>query len=193
MSIAGMPGHEGDATRQRAMRHRDAQSSRHGDAGRDAADDFHFDAGRFEREHFFTAAPEHKRVAALQAHHLFAGPGRADHQAFDKVLRRRLAAAALADFDNPGVRTGMRQYGAVYQVVNQDDIGEAEHARCLERQELRVAGAGASQKHLAGGGGLLHGRHRRAGRRCRRRAGHDELSNELVLLLFASDMPTRPG
>jgi hypothetical protein len=65
-------------------------------------------------------APEHERVAALQAHDLEGRRGRVDEQRVDLLLRHRDATGRLADVDelgrdrrearaNPATRVGRRR------------------------------------------------------------------------------------
>ena len=52
-----------------------------------------------QRERLFAAAPEHERVAALEAHDAQPAPRVLDEQAVEHVLLDRLPAGALADVE----------------------------------------------------------------------------------------------
>ena len=61
-----------------------------------------------ERLHVLRGAAEDHRVAAFQAQHdTLAGQRLAHQQRTDFSLRRGMAAAALADINEPGCRVGM--------------------------------------------------------------------------------------
>ena len=57
------------------------------------------DARGAQRSHLLAAAAEHERIAALQPHDEVPRARLADHELLDERLRRRAAAAALADGD----------------------------------------------------------------------------------------------
>jgi hypothetical protein len=96
-----MAGDEHHAVRMLAVRQRRAQRGQRRQAGGDAVDDLHRRCRRTQVLHLLAAAAEDERVAALEAHHVFAFARGHDHQLFDEGLRRALAAAALADVDDP--------------------------------------------------------------------------------------------
>ena len=62
-----MARYQGYAVREIAVRHGNAQRRSNADAGGDAADHFHLDPCRPQHLQFLAAAPEHKRIAALDA------------------------------------------------------------------------------------------------------------------------------
>ena len=68
---------------------------RGGHAGRHAGHDLERNASRRERLGLLAAAPEHERVAALQAHHALAGPAQLHEQVVRLLLR---SAAAPGSF-----------------------------------------------------------------------------------------------
>ena len=43
----------------------------------------------------------------------------------------------------------MRQTATAHQLVDQDHVGDAQGARCLERHQLRVAGSCTNQEDLS--------------------------------------------
>ena len=100
--------------------------------------------------YFFTAAPKNERVAALQAHHVFALIGGHHHEFFDESLRCGFAAAALAHVHDAGTwgRVGGDDL-VVDQVVDQQDRGGLYCFDCLDGQQLRVTRAGADQGAFA--------------------------------------------
>ena len=72
--------------------------------GGDAGHDLERDAGLAQHQRLLAAAPEHERVAALEAHDAAAGARVLDQQPVDLVLRHLRPAALLADVDQLGVR-----------------------------------------------------------------------------------------
>ena len=144
-----MRGDERDAACEAAVRDRDAERRRHADAGSDARNHLDLDASGDESLHFLAAAPEDERITALETGHHLPLPGVEDHQALDELLRRRCAAAALADFDHARVGACVGEAAAAHQLVDQDDIRHAEHARGLQRHQFRVARTCSDQVDLA--------------------------------------------
>ena len=113
---------------------------------RDARHDIDRNPRRAQCVALLAAAAEHERVAALQAHHAPPGTRLAQQQAVNEFLRRRLAAAALADLDHPGAGRGVVEHAAVDEVVDQDHLGLRERAHGFEGQKLR---AGADEGDAA--------------------------------------------
>ena len=96
--------HQRDAVRDAAMRDRHANGRRRREPRRDAGNDLHLDACTAQRRHLLAAATEHERVAALEPHDEVPCARFADHELLDERLRRRRAAAALADGDHARAR-----------------------------------------------------------------------------------------
>jgi hypothetical protein len=80
-----------------AVRDRDARVRRSGNAGRHTRHHLERHARSGERLGLLTAAPEHERVATLQAHHALAGSGKLDQQPVRLLLGDRSRAGLLAD------------------------------------------------------------------------------------------------
>ncbi len=137
-------GHEGDAVRQAAMRHRDSGGGCAADAGADAGDDAEADAGGGERQRLLAAAAEYQRVAALQPHHAMAVARQADQALVDAKLRRAPPAGALADRLQPRLRCERQDLRRDQRVV-QHDVGFGQGVRGVQGQQARIAGTGADQ------------------------------------------------
>src|ERR1051326_4624745 len=80
-----------------AVRHRNAGRGGCGDGARYARHDVVCDTGPLQRRRFLAAAPEHERVAALEAYHALAAPRRADQQGVNRGLSDGVTAGPLAD------------------------------------------------------------------------------------------------
>ena len=103
-----------------------------------------------QRQRLFAAAPEHERVAALQAHDAAAAARRANHQRVDPLLRQRMAARALAD-EEPLRVPRVPQHPLVDERVVQHQIGRAQTRDRLARQQRGIAGPGADERDRASG------------------------------------------
>ena len=106
------------------------------------------DAGALEREHLLAAAAEDERIAALQPHDAPPAARRADHDAVNRLLRHRLAPGALAD-EEPLRLPRVAQDPVVDERVVQHEIGRAQPRERLARQQRRIAGPGADERHMA--------------------------------------------
>ena len=115
------------------------------DARRHSRHDLVGDAGGAQRERLLAAAPEDKRVAALQAHD---GPALAragDHQLLRVALGDRVAAAPLADEDHLGVRARAGERTLGDQPVMQDHVGLRDQLDSAHREQGRVSRTGADE------------------------------------------------
>ncbi len=155
---ARMPGDESDAMRKIAVRGWNAQRRRNRRAGRDATHDFDCDACPRQAVNFLPAAAEHIRIAAFNACDHFALVRQRHHQAVDERLRRRLAAAAFADFDDTRVAPHKLQDVTIDQIIEQYHVGEPERAHRAQRQQLDVTGSGAYKKYFAAAHAVWLGR-----------------------------------
>jgi hypothetical protein len=118
-----VPRHEGDAAGHVAMGDRDAGVRRRRDPGRDAGHDLEGNARLPQRQRLLAAAPEHERIATLQAHNVLAGAGVLDQEAGGLLLRELRALPLLADVDalGPHRRPGHRRRRD--QAVVEDHVG----------------------------------------------------------------------
>ena len=64
---------------------------------------------RAAMQRFLAAAPEHERIAALQAAHAFALKRAGDEQFVDFLLRQSMARGFFADENHLGVRPAVLQ------------------------------------------------------------------------------------
>ena len=103
-----------------------------------------------ERRRFLAAAPEYERIAALEPQHAFARAREFDQPLADIRLHRRGSAAALAGEFEPRLFAGKRQHPAIDQRVMHHDVGLGEPGEGIEREQARVAGAGAGEPDMAG-------------------------------------------
>jgi hypothetical protein len=136
-------GDEGDGRGHAALRHRDPGVGRRRDAGGDARHDREVDRRRAQQLGLLAAAPEHERVAALQAHHRPPAGPVLDQQPVDLLLRHLRPAALLADVDELGphaVEDPRRD-----QPVMQDHVGGVDQLARPYRQQPRVAGTGTDE------------------------------------------------
>ena len=159
----------------RAVRQCDAERIRCGEAGADAVEHFDPHPGGAQPFGLFAAAPEDERIAALQAHHAFAGARLRNHHLLDQGLRRAAAAAALADPHDAGRLAGAPQDLRADQIVDQQHARGTDRAQRFQGQQFGIAGAGADQRHAAGGEGEGRKRQRRrsgAHGRCSGHSGH---------------------
>src|SRR6185312_4155733 len=106
--------------------------------------DLAFDAGSSKRQRFLAAAPEHKRIAALQSNDLMAAPRFADHQAIDCVLRDCRTASPLADEESPRPRRELQRL-RIDQSVVEHQIGRLEPLDRLQCQKVGIARTGADE------------------------------------------------
>jgi hypothetical protein len=119
---------------------------RRGDAGRHLEGD----ARGGERFSFFAAAPEQKRIAALEPRDGEAAAGAVDHHAANFFLRKRVQRFLLAHVDALGVRRRETEQRIGRQVVIEDGVAMFEDATALDGDQFRIAGAGADEIDLSG-------------------------------------------
>ncbi len=98
---------------------------------------------------FFATAAEQIGIAAFQADHAMTSLCLQHHQAFDELLRGRLATATLADMDHAGAILRMHQHFRINQVIHQQHIGLGDCLYGLQRQQVGITRPGADQHHLA--------------------------------------------
>ena len=148
-AAGAVPGDERDRGRQHAVRQRDAGVGEAADPGRDPRHHPERHAGRGQRERLLAAAPEHERIAALEAQHAQAGARKLDQALVDPELRRARPSGALADRLEAGGRAGERQDLGRHQGVVQDDIGAGQRMGGVQREQAGVARPGADQPDAA--------------------------------------------
>ncbi len=144
-AIGAVTGHQGDASRGTAIRHRQADRRRAAKASGQTTDHFDFDAGSAQRIGLFAAAPENKRIAALEPHHASATPRLADHQFVDEVLLGRWAAAALAHMQHARIPARQGEHARIHEVVAKNHVGRFDAAHGAHGQQFRIPGAGADK------------------------------------------------
>src|SRR5438067_3618145 len=88
------------------------------------------DAGGLQCGELFATAAEDERITTLESHDRFAGAREADHQLLDEALRRRSAAAALADAHDASA--GEMEAALIDQLIDEHHARLAERAHCGE-------------------------------------------------------------
>ena len=166
---AAMAGDEDQRLIDAAQRRGDRGDGQRREAGGHAGDDAERDAGLGQRQSLLAAAPEHARVAALEAKHAMAQARQRNEAVGDARLRRRWLAAALAGKFERGAGIGERQHARIDEGVMDDDVRRGETGKRLERQHGGIAGTGAGEPDLAsfehrqlrqrGFNRVFHGRH----------------------------------
>jgi len=142
-------------------RERDRDPRRRALGGGDAGHDLDRDSSRPTSRDLLAAAAENHGVAALEPHHAPAGLGERDHQRIDLALPAGRPIAGLADQHLLRLAAGKIEDFRRDQVVDQDDVGRLQRAHRAQREELRIARAGADQRDGAGSGnGCLVSRRR---------------------------------
>ena len=110
-----------------AMGQRNAGIGRRARRGGNAWHHLERDPGGGGRLQFFPAAPENKRIAALQAHYRFPRFGSLHQHLIRFVLRYGVLARALANADHFGIAAHQFPYALGHQVVIKH------HVRLLNR------------------------------------------------------------
>ena len=99
------------------------------DPGSDPGNDAKWDSGGDERQRFFRAPPEDKRITALEAQHPLLLARKANDPRRDVGLAWRRPAAALAGIIERGSRPSEAQNPGVDERVINDDIGLPERVQ----------------------------------------------------------------
>ena len=120
--------------------------------GGNAGNDLHCDTGLPQAYHFFTAAAEGERVAALEPDHALAGTGRINGDLFDLVLWHGVIAGLLADVDLSRPPWHQCQNLCRHQPVVNHYLGLFQRPARLDGQQFRITGPGAYQQHRRGSG-----------------------------------------
>ncbi|OGQ20623.1 MAG: hypothetical protein A2138_05990 [Deltaproteobacteria bacterium RBG_16_71_12] len=102
-----------------------------------------------QEERLLAASPEHERVAALEPHDGVLPQGCGKNARVDVILARAWLARLFADVAQLGMRRRQLEQLRAHQRVVEDDVGVGEHARGLDGEQLRIAGAGSDQVHHA--------------------------------------------
>ena len=84
---------------------------------------FKIDSRRHQRFGFFPAPAKNKRIATLEANHIFSEPRFLDQQCVDFVLRKRFFAGSLSGKNDFGVWAGPPQHLGIDERVVNDDVG----------------------------------------------------------------------
>ncbi|GEC30402.1 hypothetical protein EFR01_05730 [Sinorhizobium fredii] len=143
-----------------AVGHRDAGIGKPADARGDARHDTERDAVLDERQGLLAAAAEDKGVAALEAQYPEPGACELDEAERDVALLWRGLAAAFAGKFERDARLGELQAIGIHQRIMNDYIRLPERIGSMQRQEARIAGAGADKPD---GTGIEFGK---AGKKC---------------------------
>jgi hypothetical protein len=104
------------------------------------------------RLQLFAAAAEDERIAALQAHDVQPFLGEGHQHAVDFVLAVGVPRLALGHRNPPRRRRGQVEDLVGDQAVMHHDLGALQRLERLDRQQLRITGAGAHQPDRAGPG-----------------------------------------
>ena len=104
------------------------------------------DACSFERCLFLAAAAEDVGIAALEAHDAAPGLGFGDQDAVDLALLGRGLIGSLADRNADRIAARHFEDGGADKAVVDDDVGFDQLALSLQRQQFRIAGAGAHER-----------------------------------------------
>ena len=161
VAVLGMARHQRHPHGHPTHRQRKAARSGRRCASCHAIDHLAGHATSVQPQRLFAGTAEHTRIAALQAHHALALPGKPPHQPLDERLRGGSATPAFSNPDCARLRA-MAQDFRIDEVIHQHHFRLAQHPHRLERQKLRVARSGAHQPHLAGSA-------------CDRRSAHVEM------------------
>ncbi len=159
-----VPGDERDRAREPAVGDGDARVGRRRQARGDAGDDLVGDPLRAQPQGLLAAAPEHERIAALQAQHGAPGQGVADHQLLGLLLGHRGAAALLAHEDELGAGAGAVERGGSDEPVVEDHVGAGDQLQRPRGQQPGIAGPGADEVHASAAAAAILSRHRRPSR-----------------------------
>ena len=104
------------------------------------------DALLVQEQRLFPAAIEDERIAPLQPRDGLAFARLLGEEVVDRFLRHRLRRCR-ADVDQLGARPGMRQQPAGDEVVVDDHVGDPQAFESEDRDQPRIARAGADEKH----------------------------------------------
>ena len=138
-------GHERNGRGGVAVRDRNARVGRSRHAGGHAGHDLERHTRRGERLRLLAAAPEHERVAALEAHHALAGPAQFHEQVVGLLLAERGRAGLLAHVAQLGVRPCAVERARRDQAVVEDRVGAGDQLQRAARHQARIAGPGAHE------------------------------------------------
>ena len=130
----------------------DARKSREGRATRNTRDVGPAEAELLRKLKLLAGPSEDHGVAAFQPNDAQALPGATFNPVVDEDLRRADLACALADTNQCGI--GMREVEdvAVDQAVVEDELGLGQDLGAFQRQQVRIARAGANQPQVRLGG-----------------------------------------
>ena len=145
VAAAKMAGHNRHGGSRVAVRHRNSRAERRRERRGNARNHVEADAVFSQIFGLFSAAAEQERIAALQPNHHLALARFVDKQFVDLILARIVTADRLAHVNALGGRLRQRQYVLLNQPVVNNDIGRLDQVRRLDRQQLRMPGAGPNQ------------------------------------------------
>ena len=103
-----------------------------------------------QRQGFLPAPTKHQGVATLQAQHPLAPPGELHQPGTDLALLDGRLVAALASIFKHRAGAGEAQNLWPHQRIVNNHVGVRQGIDHMQRQQPRVARAGASQPHPAG-------------------------------------------
>ena len=140
-----VPGDERDRRRVVPVGDRDSRVGGGGHARRHARHDLERNAGLGQCLGLLAAAPEHERVAALEADHRPSRPSKLDQRAADLILPDRRLTGTLADVAEVRVGPRIIERTGRDQAVVQDHVGLGDQIERTARDQAGVAGPGADQ------------------------------------------------
>ena len=120
-----------------------------GSGRRDARHHLERDARLFQAQGLFAATAEYEGVAPFQAHHAAAATHQAHQELVDLILRKAVVTGSLSDTDARHAFRHQVQDGRRHQAIIDHHIGLPKQTQRLQRQEFRVPGTRAHQKHPA--------------------------------------------
>jgi len=117
----------------------------HRDRRADTRHDLHSHSRAGARENLLAAAAEHERITALETHHEASRVGVVDQDGVDGGLLEVVPTRRLAGEDPERVGRRLVDELGRRQLVVDDHLGATEPFEPAQRDQLRVAGAGADQ------------------------------------------------
>jgi hypothetical protein len=130
------------------VRQRDSGSGTSRSRCRDSRHDLAWNARPQQLRQFLATAPEYERISTLQPDNPAAAPGMHQQKIRDSLLGPCVAAATFAHMNPPAIDPAVGKQRMPGQIVIDHDVCSSKPVAAANRDEFRVARAGANDGYV---------------------------------------------
>ena len=129
--------------------HRNSRISRAGDTGTDARNDLYLDSLLSEKQGFFAASSEYKRISAFQSHHNLMFHGFLSQKPVDFFLLHHMVTILFSHVNLFTILFDIVQKAGICQPVINYTICMVQYFHAFYGDQIRISRTGSCQKYRA--------------------------------------------